>query len=158
MAFLAIALWSVTFWRLGALRQDRWGTFGFDLGIYDQASWLLAHFRDPFMTVRGLDVFGHHGTFELWLHAPGYWLGWGPKWLLTIQVAAQTAGAVAVWGIARRVIAGRWRDWCATGLVVVYLLHPSSGWLVWEYFHPEVVAVGALLVGWWAAQIGRAHV
>lgn len=155
VAFGAIALWTLTFWRLGALRQDRWGTFGFDLGIYDQASWLLAHFRDPFMTVRGLDVFGHHGTFALWLHAPGYWLGWGPKWLLGVQLAAQVAGAVALWALARRVVVGRFRDWCAAGLVVTYLLHPTSGWLVWEYFHPDVVALGALLVGWWAARASR---
>ena len=155
VAFVAVGVWTVVFWRLGALRQDRWETFGFDLGIYDQASWLLAHFRDPFMTVRGLDVFGHHGTFALWLNAPGYWVGWGPKWLLTVQIASQVVGAGALWTLTRFVIPGRWGEWSATGIVVVYLLHPTSGWLVWEYFHPDAVAIGALLVAYVSARTQR---
>src|SRR5438067_865477 len=38
----AVALWVITFVRLGLVRQDRHATFGFDLGIYDQATWLVA--------------------------------------------------------------------------------------------------------------------
>src|SRR4051812_39506613 len=56
----AVALWVIVFFRVASLRHDRYGTFGFDLGIYDQATWLLAFFHRPFITVRGLDVFGHH--------------------------------------------------------------------------------------------------
>ncbi|MDQ1519985.1 MAG: hypothetical protein QOI55_1058, partial [Actinomycetota bacterium] len=90
---VVVALWVIVFFRLGALRQDRHGTFGFDLGIYDQATWLLAFFRRPFITVRGLDVFGHHATPGLWLFAPLYWMGGGPKALLALQVCAQASGA-----------------------------------------------------------------
>lgn len=148
-------VWLVVFGRLAALRHDRFGTFGFDLGIYDQATWLLAHFRDPFMTTRGIDVFGHHGTFILYLFAPGYWLGWGPRWLTFAGVLAQASGAIAVYLIARDVIVASFRRWCGVVLAAVYLLHPSSGWLVWEQFHPDTFSIAPLLFGYWAMRTQR---
>src|ERR1043165_6087083 len=42
--------WSVVFIVLGWIRHERFATFSFDLGIYDQAIWLLSRFRDPFVT------------------------------------------------------------------------------------------------------------
>jgi uncharacterized membrane protein len=149
---VVVALWVITFYRLGALRQDRHGTFGFDLGIYDQATWLLAFFKQPFITVRGLDVFGHHMTPGLWLFAPFYWLGGGPKVLLACQVLSQACGAFAVYLLARDLLGSRW---IGTALGVVYLAHPTSQWLVWEYFHPEAFAIGPLLFAYWAARTGR---
>lgn len=148
----AIALWSVTLDRLAALRHDRFGTFGFDLGIYDQATWLLSRARDPFMTVRGLEAFGHHVNGILFLLAPFYRFGAGPHFLLFVQVAAQASGACAVFLLARDRLHDRWLA-CALG--VVYLLHPTSQWLVWEFFHPDAVSIGPLLFAYWAARERR---
>jgi uncharacterized membrane protein len=149
---VAVALWVIVFFRLGALRHDRHGTFGFDLGIYDQATWLLAFFRHPFITVRGLDVFGHHATPGLWLFAPFYWLGGGPKVLLALQVCAQASGAFAMYLLARDLLGSRW---IGTALGVVLLLNPTSQYLVWEFFHPEAFAIGPLLFAYWAARTQR---
>ncbi len=148
----AVALWVLVFLRLGALRQDRHATFGFDLGIYDQATWLLAFFHRPFITVRGLDVFGHHATPGLWFFAPFYWLGGGPKVLLALQVGSQGAGAFALYLLGRDVLHSRW---LGTALGCALLLHPTSQWLVWEFFHPEAFAIGPLLFAYWAARTGR---
>jgi uncharacterized membrane protein len=148
----AVALWSVTFDRLGALRQDRFRTFGFDLGIYDQATWLLSRARDPFITVRGLEAFGHHVNVILLLLAPFYRLGAGPHFLLLVQVGAQASGAFAVFLLARDRIADRW---LALALGVVYLLHPTSQWLVWEFFHPDAVSIGPVLFAYWASRERR---
>src|SRR5690349_22524063 len=104
----AVALWVIVFVYLGALRQDRHETFGFDLGIYDQATWLLAFFKRPFITVRGLDVFGHHMSPGLWLFAPFYWLGGGPKVLLVAQTVSQAAGAFALYLLGRDRLDSRW--------------------------------------------------
>jgi uncharacterized membrane protein len=149
---VAVALWVITFVRLGALRHNQFGTFGFDLGIYDQATWLLSGFRDPFMTVRGLDVFGHHASPGLWVFAPVYWLGGGPKALLVLQVLAQASGAFALYLLARDLHVSRW---LGAGLGVVLLLHPTSQYLVWEFFHPETFAIGPLLFAYWAARTAR---
>lgn len=40
-----VVVWSATFIALGWLRHSRYTTYGFDLGIYDQATWLLSRFR-----------------------------------------------------------------------------------------------------------------
>jgi uncharacterized membrane protein len=148
----AIGVWSATLTRLGALRHDRFGTFGFDLGIYDQAVWLLSRARDPFITVRGLEAFGHHVNVILLVLAPFYRLGAGPHFLLFVQVGAQASGAGAVFLLARDRLDDRW---LAVALGVVYLLHPTSQWLVWEFFHPDAVAIGPLLFAYWAARERR---
>lgn len=148
----AVGVWSLTLGRLGALRHDRFGTFGFDLGIYDQAVWLLSRARDPFITVRGLEAFGHHVNVILLVLAPFYRLGAGPHFLLLVQVAAQASGAGAVFLLARDRIADRW---LAAALGAVYLLHPTSQWLVWEFFHPDAVAIGPLLFAYWASRERR---
>jgi uncharacterized membrane protein len=148
----AAGVWSITLTRLAALRHDRFGTFGFDLGIYDQATWLLSRGRDPFITVRGLEAFGHHVNVILLLLAPFYRLGAGPHFLLLVQVAAQASGAFAVFLLARDRLADRW---LAAALGAVYLLHPTSQWLVWEFFHPDAVSIGPLLFAYWASRERR---
>ncbi len=149
-----LVVWSVVLFRLAELRHDRFGTFGFDLGIYDQAGWLVAFGRDPFMTVRGLDVWGHHGTFVFYLLAPGYWFGGGPKWLLFAQVTSQAVGGLALYLLVRDTLGRRWR-WFGVGAAAVLLLHPTSQFMVWEFFHPEAFAIGPLLLAWWAARTQR---
>ncbi len=84
---IAIALWTVVFSMLVVLRQDRFRTIDFDLGIHDQAIWLLAH-GQTFDTVRGLPVFGHHATFAYYLLVPLQWLGAGPNVWNVLQVIA----------------------------------------------------------------------
>jgi len=145
-------LWFVTFYRLGSLRHDRFGTFGFDLAIFDQAAWLVTHFKDPFMTVRGLDVFGHHGNFVFYLFAPFYWLGAGPKFLLAAQLAGQLAGVVGVYLLARDRTGEKW---IAVMLGGAMLLHPTMQFLAWEFFHPETLAIGPIILAYWAARAGR---
>jgi len=45
--------------------------------------------------------------------------------------------------------------WLALALGVVYLLHPTSQWLVWEFFHPDAVSIGPLLFAYWASRERR---
>lgn len=129
------------------LRHARFGTFAFDLGIYDQATWLLSEGR-TFITVRGLHVFAHHASPALLLYAPAYWLGAGPELLNASMVASQALGAVPVYLIARDRLPSRWMP---TGLAVAYLLHPSLQFFAWESFHPDVMAMTPLLFAWWFA-------
>ncbi|HET7722536.1 MAG TPA: DUF2079 domain-containing protein, partial [Acidimicrobiales bacterium] len=147
-----IVVWSVVFIRLGWLRHARFGTFGFDLGIYDQAIWLLSRFKTPFITLRGLDFWGTHANPILVLFVPFYWLGAGPIFLLIAQVVSQAAGAVAVDLLARDRFEARWP---AVAMAGVLLLHPTYQYLVWEFFHPDALALGPLLFAYWAARARR---
>jgi uncharacterized membrane protein len=145
-------VWSLTFFFLGQLRHDRFGTFSFDLGIYDQGVWLLSQFKSPFVTVRGLQLFGHHMNLILLLLAPFYRLGAGPEFLLFIQIASQASGAVAIFLLARDRLADRW---LAVALAAVLLLNPTYQFLTWEFFHPDALAIGPVLFAYWAARSHR---
>jgi len=147
-----IVVWSLVFIHLGFQRHDHFGTFGFDLGIYDQAIWLMSRFHDPFITIRGLEFFGHHVNPALLAFVPFYWLGAGPKFLLVAQVASQASGAVAIYLLARDRLRARWP---AVALAGVLLLNPTYEYLTWEYFHPDALAIGPLLFAYWAARARR---
>ena len=151
LAVLVVA-WSFEFIRLPMLRFDRCGTFGFDLGIYDQGTWLLSRGKDPFVTIRGLELFGHHANIFLLLLVPFYWLGAGPIFLLVVQVLAQASGAIAVFLLARDLLRSKW---AGVALAAALLLNPTYQWLTWEFFHPDAVAIGPLLFAYWAARNKR---
>jgi len=147
-----VAGWSIVFIVLGWIRHERFGTFSFDLGIYDQAVWLLSRFHDPFITVRGLEFFGHHVNPILLLFVPFYWLGAGPLFLLSAQVVVQASGAIAIFLLARDRLHDRW---LAVALAAVLLLNPTYQWLTWEFFHPDALAIAPLLFAYWAARTER---
>ena len=114
--------WSLIFIHLGFQRHDRFGTFGFDLGIYDQAIWLLSRFKDPFVTIRGLHYFEHHVNLITVLFVPAYWLGAGPSFLYLVETVWMALGAVPLFLLARdRLRSG----WLAVAVAGCFLLYPS---------------------------------
>jgi uncharacterized membrane protein len=147
-----IGLWTATFFVLGLLRHASFHTFGFDVGIFDQAVWLLSDGREPFITVRGLHVFGNHANGVLVLLAPFYRLGAGPDFLLAVHIAAMAAGSAGVYLVARDRLGARWE---AVALAAVLLLHPAYQWLAWEHFQPETLAIAPLVFAYWAARRDR---
>jgi uncharacterized membrane protein len=146
-----IGLWVVTFFALSWARHYRFGTFAFDLGTYDQGVWLLSNFKQ-FVTVRGLNILGHHMNVVLLLLAPFYRLGAGPMFLQGVQVAAMASGAVAIYLLARDRLADRW---LGVAMAAVLLLNPTYQFLVWEFFHPDTLAIAPLLFAYWAARARR---
>jgi hypothetical protein len=129
LAFVA-ATWTV---------HDRFGTYGFDLGIYDQATWLLSRGRAPFVTVRGLDLLGQHAAYVMVLLAPLYRLWADPRLLLLLQVLFLALPAVVVYRLG-----GRHLGHPAAGLAVAvaYLAYPGVQWAISWQFHPEANAAG----------------
>ena len=144
---VAIATWIVTFGVLVVLRQHRFASFDFDMGIHDQNIWLLAHGRG-FNTVAGLQVFGHHAALAYFFLVPLSWLGAGPHVWNLIQVVALGVAAVPVFMLGRLRTASAW---VGTVLGIVYLLHPAVGFLAWELFHPEVPAIPLLFAAYYCS-------
>jgi len=147
-----VALYAGVFGHLTWRQHANWGSLGFDTGIYDQGMWLLAHGRDPFITVRGMDYWGHHVALIGYVFAPIYWLGGGVKAVTAIHTAWVAMGAVPLWLLAR----DRWgRRWEALAVPVAYLLHPAVQWVTWWLYHPDSLAITPLLFAWWLARAGR---
>jgi uncharacterized membrane protein len=132
--------------------HERFGTYGFDLGIYDQATWLLSQGRAPFVTIRGLDLLGQHAAYILVLVAPLYRLWADPRLLLLLQVLFLALPALVVYRLG-----GRHLGHPAAGLAVAaaYLAYPGVQWAISWQFHPEAIAAGLLALAALAADRGR---
>jgi uncharacterized membrane protein len=146
-----VAWWIVTFSQLVWRRHDRFGSFAFDMGIYDQAVWLLGRFRD-FDTVRGLPVLGHHVNLNLIVLAPFSRLGAGPAFLNIFQVVSIGMGAVPVYLLGRRRFESGWPAVCFS---LAFLAHPSIQSMTWELFHPDALAITPLLCAWYTWRTRR---
>jgi len=106
-----ITLFVGSFVWLTWLTHARFGTFGFDLGIFDQGVWLLSRFRDPFVTIRGLPLFGDHASYILVLVAPLYWIWADPRLLLLLQVVFLAIPAASVYLIGMRRLGSALLGW-----------------------------------------------
>jgi uncharacterized membrane protein len=138
-----IGVFGTLTWR----QQSNFATFGYDMGIYDQGIWLVSHFRDPFVTVRGLNYFGHHVNLITLLFVPAYWLGAGPHCLYLVETVVMAAGALPVWLLAR----DKTSPWVALVPAAAFLLFPSLEWINWWHFHPDALIITPLLFAWWCA-------
>jgi uncharacterized membrane protein len=133
------------------LRHNQFGSFDYDLGIYDQGIWLLGHGRQ-FLTVRGLRFLGHHWNPAVVLFMPAYLLGAGPGLLNASQAIAVSAGAIPAFFGTKKLTKN---SWIGLAIATAYLLHPSTGWLIQELFHPETMAIPFLLAAWAFAEHER---
>ncbi len=143
---VAVVVWIIVFAQLLVQRHNRFGTYSFDLGVYDQSVWLLSRFKDPFITVRGLNQWGFHANFLLYLFVPFYWLGAGPNLLNIAFVLSLGLGAYPVYRIGRHYFANP-----IYGVVfgVLYLINPTLQFMTWETFHPDGMAILPMLFAWW---------
>jgi uncharacterized membrane protein len=147
-----LLLWyAATFGQLVWLRHSHYGTFDYDLGMYDQAVWLLSRGRG-FMTVRGMQVFGHHANVGYLLFVPFYWLGAGAQFLDLVNTLAVTSCAVPIYLMGRRYLRS---EWAGLLLAVAFLFHFVSQWMIHETFHAENVAAPFLLFAFFFASTGR---
>jgi uncharacterized membrane protein len=136
-----VALFIGIFAWLNWLTHLRFGTFGFDLGIFDQGVWLLSRFHDPFVTIRGLSLFGDHASYILLLVAPLYWIWADPRLLMLLQVVALAVPAVSVYLIGARRLGS---PLAGLGVAAAYLAFPAMQWAAVWHFHPECLAAGFL--------------
>jgi uncharacterized membrane protein len=148
LAIAIAAVFSLVFGLLGVNHHRNYGTWSYDMAIYDQGFWLVSR-GESFMTVRGLDFWGHHLNLVALVFVPFYWLGAGPSFLYLVQAVGLGMGAVPVYLIAR--------DRFAQPLIglmfsFVYAMYAPIQWISWANFHPEALVITPLLYGWWFAQ------
>jgi uncharacterized membrane protein len=136
-AVLFAALYALALARYSALDGS------YDLGYFGQAAWLITHGRPVFVTVRGLYLLGDHASPIFW---PIAWLtALVPRipTLLAVQSLALALGVVPLYAICRR-LAGL-RVLPSASILVAYGLFPALNNVNLADFHPEAVAVPALL-------------
>jgi uncharacterized membrane protein len=145
---LLVATYIAVFGTLTYRQQSNYGTFGFDMGIYDQGIWLVSHFKTPFDTIRGLNYFGQHVNIITLLFVPAYWLGAGPHFLFAVETVWLALGAVPIWLLGKDRLGS---PWLPLGLSAAYLLYPTVEWINQWMFHPDALIITPLMFAYWLA-------
>jgi uncharacterized membrane protein len=147
-----IGAYVVVFGWLTWLQQANFSTFDFDMGVFDQEIWLAAHHLNPFLTIRGLNMWANHVNPIIYLLVPFYWLGAGPHFLYLVQTVALASAAIPLWLLARDRLSS---PWLALGIPAAWLLYPAVEWMTWWPFQPEYMAIPALVFAYWFADRNR---
>lgn len=120
----------MSFWTVNRLLQGNSCTF--DLGIHDQAVWLLAQGLNPLLTSRGLQVQADHFSPIAYGVAPLYLLWDSPMALLVLQTVWIACGAFPVYGLARRFVKSQR---LAEALALLFLCQPCQLFMNGFDFH-----------------------
>jgi uncharacterized membrane protein len=120
-----------------------------DLGWFDQAIYLISRGENPIVSFQDFHILGDHAAFILYPIALFYKLYPSVYWLFLIQAIALSLGAWPTWLLAKQ--AELKPDQCLA-IAVAYLLYPMIFNLNLFDFHPEVIALPALI---WAIYTAR---
>lgn len=123
-------------------RNHALGSGGYDLGIFDQAAWLMGHGFAPFSTIRGRNLMADHFQPALYLLAPFGALGATPGGILILQSTLLGLASPVLYRFAR--LQGATRSFAAA-IALIWLASPITQWANLFDFHPET-AVPVLLV------------
>lgn len=110
------------------------GTFAYDVGLYDQGLWLLSRGHAPFVTLMGRNLFGDHSSLILFLLVPLYWVIPGTPTLLVVQACVVASGAVPIYLFARQKLGS---GALAIAAAVIWLANPAVLGANMENFHPD---------------------
>ena len=151
-----IAVWmagaAAIFFLCSSLRHALFQSTAWDLGIFDQAVYLISQGKPPISSFLGFHIMGDHASFIFYLLALFYKIYPDVHWLLAVQAAALALGVWPVWMLAN--LAGLKRERSAA-MAAVYLLYPVVFNINLFDFHPEVMALPAILWAIVAARLDR---
>jgi uncharacterized membrane protein len=147
LTWFVMIVFALTFAWLAVYRHEHFGTWGFDLGIYDQAFWLTSQGKS-FISIRGMNMWGHHINLIVLLFVPFYWLGAGARFLVVTQAIVLSLAAIPAFRLARKRFSS---DWLGLLFAVFALGYAPLQWVAWNNFHPEALAVTPLMFAWWYA-------
>lgn len=131
---VAAALLATALGTVGWVRHRNYWSGAFDLGIFDQAVWQLAH-GHAFTSILDRNIFADHFSMVLLVFVPLYWLAATPAWLIFGQAIALGATVIPLRAFAKDVGVP---PWVATALVGCSA--PLVAAATFD-FHPATLAV-----------------
>jgi uncharacterized membrane protein len=148
----AIALAALILFLSSSLRHALFQSTAFDLGIFDQAIYLISQNQTPFSSLMGIHILGDHASIVHYLLALPYKIYPNVHWLFLIQAIALSLGAWPSWSLAR--LSGLHREQ-SLAIALIYLLYPVVFNINLFDFHPEVIALPAILAAILAARLNK---
>jgi len=140
---------SLILFACSSLRHFFFQSNAYDLGIFDNGIYLISQGKEPFVYFRGLHILGDHAAYILYIIALFYKLYPDIHWLFAIQAISLSLGALPTYQLSLQ--AGL-KETQAQTLAFVYLLYPLIFNVNLFDFHPEVIALPAILYAVLAAR------
>lgn len=147
-----IGITAVIFFACSSLRHALFQSTAFEMGIYDQVAYLISQGLTPFSSYLDVHHLGNHAAWAMYPVAVFYKIYPSVYWLLLIQAICLALGAWPTWSLAR--LSGL-SERQALAVAGVYLLYPLVFNLNLFDFHPEVMALPALIAAILAAKLDQ---
>lgn len=138
LVVFAVIYYIIVFSAYTILLQETFWTQAFDSGIDDQGLWLLSRFITPFVTVRGLNLFGDSVTFYHLFIAPFFWIWNNINILYIIQTVFIALGAIPLFLYAKERLGS---SFLAVSVALSFLLYPALQNLNLDQYHSEAITV-----------------
>lgn len=143
---LFTVVYAALFVFLSIYKHEIYASSRFDLGNMDQAVWNSARGNILAATDETGEITSrlrNHTDFLLLAFVPLYWIVESPYWLLIVQAVTVAAGAIPLYWLCRRFLAGY--AWPAALISVAYLFNPGLHGANLFDFHSQMMA-GTLLL------------
>jgi len=150
--FSMIVVATIILFATSSARHALFHSTAFDLAIFDQAIYLISPNQTPFSSLMAINIFGDHAAFIFYPLALLYKIYPDVHWLLFVQAISLALGAWPSWSLARQ--AGL-NEQKSIAVAAVYLLYPAVFNVNLFDFHPEVIALPALLAAILAARLSK---
>ena len=144
-----VAIATLVLFFCSSLRHALFQSTAFDLGIFDNAIYLISQGQEPIVSFRGLHILGDHGAWILYPLALLYVVVPDVHWLFAVQGLSLALGVVPIWYLAIQAGLSKSQGY---GLTVAYLLYPVVFNANLFDFHPEVIAIPLILFAVWTAR------
>jgi uncharacterized membrane protein len=147
-----IGISTVILFACSSLRHILFQSSAYDLGIFDQAVYLISQGQLPVSSFMGYHILGDHAAFIFYPLALLYKIYPSVYWLFALQAAALALGALPTWYLARQ---ANLTPQQSIAMAAVYLLYPVVFNVNLFDFHPEAIALPILLAAVWFARQGK---
>ena len=150
--FLMIVVTTIVLFTASSGRHALFHSTAFDLAIFDQAIYLISQNQTPFSSLMAINIWGDHAAFIFYPLALLYKIYPDVHWLLLVQAVFLGLGAWPSWSLARQAGLNNSISWA---IACIYLLYPVVFNVNLFDFHPEVIALPALLAAILAARLNQ---
>jgi uncharacterized membrane protein len=148
----SIMLGTVILFFCSSLRHWLYKSSAWDLGIFDQAIYLISTGQKPITSLLGFHILGDHASIIFYPISLFYRIYPDVHWLFAIQAIALTIGGFPLYYLSLQSGLNRYQ---AITIVFAYLLYPLVINKSLFDFHPEVIAVPGFLIATLAARSNK---
>jgi uncharacterized membrane protein len=149
---LVTILSAIALFVCSSVRHLLFQSTAFDLGYFDQATYLMSVGKPPIVSFWGFHFLGGHADWIMYAVALLYKLVPSVYWLLGIQAIALALGAIPSYFLG---IQAGLKEQQALAIAIAYILYPLIFNLNLFDFHPEVIALPLVLLAVWIARRGQ---